>query len=79
MCTVTEKTFVCRVQALFFKVWSFAAEYILAIHSISAFFWDVDDLYVRGHHGAMLEPSVYSDKQHINISSSESFSVHLGD
>lgn len=45
-------------------------------HSISAFCLDVG--YVRGHCGATLEPGVYSDKQPMNISSSESSSVHPG-
>ena len=66
------------MKPYFLKVSSFATEQILAIHSISAFFKDVDDLYVRGHHAAMLEAGVYSEKQHMNISSSEGFSVHLG-
>lgn len=62
----------------FLKVSLFAAEHFLAIQSTSPFFLDVDDLYARGHHGAILKPGVYSDKQHMNISSSESLSLHLG-
>jgi len=61
-CTHLEKIQIlcAEFKPYFLKVWSLAAEHILAIHYISAFILDVDDLDVRGH-GAILEPGVYSD------------------